>query len=407
MSRVLYISYDGMSDPLGQSQVLPYLRGLSAKGHRISLISFEKKSRLLGAEEQLQEQMADASIRWIPLPYHGSPPVLSSIYDLQLMKRKALVAARDEDAEIVHCRGYLPAMAGLYVKRKTGAKLLFDMRGFWPDERVDGGLWPQNNPVYRSVYHFFKKEERKLLQEADHSISLTEAGKKMIRQELAGPEVPVTVIPTCTDLSRFDPAAVSAETRAARRAEAEIPEECLVLGYVGSTGTWYMLREMLQFFKKVMENRKALLLFISRDDPEAIFRQAQDLGISREALRIRPAAYESVPVWISLFDYGLFFIRPGFSKQASSPTKMGEILAMGKPVICNAGVGDVAALVEKYKVGTALETLSEECFEWAAEVYLNKERRDPAHYRKAAIDWFSLEKGVEKYDDLYQKLSNL
>ena len=31
-SRVLYISYDGMTDALGQSQVLPYLCGLAQRG---------------------------------------------------------------------------------------------------------------------------------------------------------------------------------------------------------------------------------------------------------------------------------------------------------------------------------------------------------------------------------------
>ncbi len=32
--HILYISYDGMTDPLGQSQVLPYLKGLAKKGYK-------------------------------------------------------------------------------------------------------------------------------------------------------------------------------------------------------------------------------------------------------------------------------------------------------------------------------------------------------------------------------------
>ena len=43
--KVLYISYDGMTDPLGQSQVLPYLEGLAKKNYAITLISFEKEER--------------------------------------------------------------------------------------------------------------------------------------------------------------------------------------------------------------------------------------------------------------------------------------------------------------------------------------------------------------------------
>ena len=43
-ANILYLSYDGMTDPLGQSQVLPYLAGLSKKGFRFHLISFENKT---------------------------------------------------------------------------------------------------------------------------------------------------------------------------------------------------------------------------------------------------------------------------------------------------------------------------------------------------------------------------
>ena len=45
MKHVLYLSYDGMTDPLGQSQVLPYIIGLSQEGFQFTLISFEKKDR--------------------------------------------------------------------------------------------------------------------------------------------------------------------------------------------------------------------------------------------------------------------------------------------------------------------------------------------------------------------------
>ena len=41
-TRVLYLSYDGALEPLGQSQVVPYLVGLAARGAAITLVSFEK-----------------------------------------------------------------------------------------------------------------------------------------------------------------------------------------------------------------------------------------------------------------------------------------------------------------------------------------------------------------------------
>ena len=42
--RVLFISYNGMLDPLGQSQVIPYLRELARAGVRFTLLSFERRA---------------------------------------------------------------------------------------------------------------------------------------------------------------------------------------------------------------------------------------------------------------------------------------------------------------------------------------------------------------------------
>ena len=44
MKSVLYLSYDGMTDPLGQSQVIPYLSHIS-ENFKITIISFEKKKK--------------------------------------------------------------------------------------------------------------------------------------------------------------------------------------------------------------------------------------------------------------------------------------------------------------------------------------------------------------------------
>ena len=41
--KSLFISYDGLSDPLGQSQIIPYVLHLSKYSKEIHIISFEKK----------------------------------------------------------------------------------------------------------------------------------------------------------------------------------------------------------------------------------------------------------------------------------------------------------------------------------------------------------------------------
>ena len=176
-AKVLYISYDGLTDPLGRSQILPYLAGLAAArppDHHPQL-------REAGADGQgrarIRQRCEDAGIGWHPLKYHKQPPVLSSAYDAAALQRAAIRLHRASASIVVHCRSYIPARAGLALKRRFGTRFLFDMRGFWPDEKVEGDNWNLSNPVYAAVYRYFKRLESRLLRCADHIVSLTEAGQ--------------------------------------------------------------------------------------------------------------------------------------------------------------------------------------------------------------------------------------
>jgi hypothetical protein len=45
MAATLHLSYDGLTDPLGSSQMLAYRVDMAEAGHRISLITLEKPER--------------------------------------------------------------------------------------------------------------------------------------------------------------------------------------------------------------------------------------------------------------------------------------------------------------------------------------------------------------------------
>jgi hypothetical protein len=219
----LYISYDGMLEPLGQSQVLAYLERL-APGRRIHLLSFEKRGdwRDLPRREAARRRISDAGIRWHPLRYHKRPAVAATAFDIAAGSAIAAALARRHRLGVVHARSYVAGLMALAARRTAGAAFLFDMRGFWADERVDGGLWPAGGRLFRAA----KAAERRLLRAADHVVTLTEASVAEIRR-LAGPRrasIPVTVIPTCADLDRF----------AVRGPAARAP---VLLGYAGSVGT--------------------------------------------------------------------------------------------------------------------------------------------------------------------------
>ncbi|GAA4452835.1 glycosyltransferase family 4 protein [Rurimicrobium arvi] len=391
-----------MTDPLGQSQVLPYLSGLSQKGYKITLISCEKPERLIH-KEAIQAICSKYHINWQPLVYTRKPPILSTMKDVRRMKKLAMSLHKKIAFDIVHCRSYIAALVGVYLKQKTGVPFIFDMRGFWANERVDGGLWRLSNPVYRRVFNYFKNKEKVFLEESAAIVSLTYTAKEEIEHWPVSSS-PVTVIPCCVDTELFNPEHLNREQLEALKRKADLPANTLVLGYVGSLGTWYLLSEMLGFFKVWLKQHPAsVFFFVTAEPKEMVMDEAESLGISTDKIKVISAGRHEVPYYISMMDLGIFFIKNAYSKKASSPVKQGEMMAMGVPVFCNAGVGDSDYIIQKYRSGELVYTFNAAAYSDAIR-RMKEEMNHPEQIRAGAMDYFDLGAGVEAYAALYDSL---
>ena len=405
--KALYLSYDGLTDGLGRSQVIPYLEGIAGAGHEITVISFEKPGKTEADKAVIQTILDELSIKWEPMDYTPSPPVLSTVYDILSLRQTCRALHKEIGFDVVHCRSYITSMVGLHLKRKFGLKFIFDMRAFYADERVDGGLWPQSSFVFRAVYNFFKRKEKEFLSEADYTISLTHKGKEVIHtwKEVANQPVPIEVIPCCADLDHFKRENINESKKAELQKELGLTGNELTLTYLGSIGTWYMLDEMLDFFKVLHQQKpESRFLFITLDEPEMILSKAREKGLPEELIIIRPSAREDVPTFLSLADIAFFFIKPLFSKTGSSPTKHGEMLGMGIPVICNGNVGDMSNIVPGSGTGIVVEEFTESAYEEAIVQIDELLKTPPETCRKLAEDFYSLKTGVERYREVYQEL---
>src|SRR5215211_43888 len=91
--RVLFISYNGMLEPLGQSQVIPYLRELAKRGVRFTLLSFERAKAFepegISQCEQLQDKLKAQGIEWHRLRYQQRPRIPATMYDVMAGYRTA------------------------------------------------------------------------------------------------------------------------------------------------------------------------------------------------------------------------------------------------------------------------------------------------------------------------------
>lgn len=433
--KVLYLSYDGALDPLGRSQVIPYIEGLSRRGHRFHLLTFEKPARIEEREEvaAMRARLERAGVVWHPRRYHKRPPVLGTAWDIAVAALLARRIARlGTGLDLMHARSYPAALAARLAARRGGIPLLFDMRGLWAEERVDGGLWPPGGLLYATT----KRVERDLLRDAAGVVTLTEASVPVVGELMAesgASETPLRVIPTCVDTRRFrplrrsggPPGGVEGETGR----EGEIgredetgrdddpadpggggrtarPDES-VLAYVGSVGTWYMLREMLELGREwVRLAPGGRLLFLVNQGADEVRRLADEIGIPSEALELRGVRHEEVPVALAGVRATYFLIRPAPSKVASSPTKFGEALALGLPVLLNEGVGDAADVAREDRVGVVVRGFDGVYYRRAVRELLEllDEPGVPERCRRAAEARYALERGVEAYDAFYREI---
>jgi glycosyltransferase involved in cell wall biosynthesis len=401
--RSLFLTYDGLLSPLGQSQILPYLRGLQGRGHQVSILSFEKPGAPRGAEARLRETLAGEGIEWVALRYHKRPTVPATAFDIAQGALAAGWLGWRRDIGVLHARSYVPMLMALLAAGPR--RLIFDMRGFWADERVDGHIWTRTRPVHKLLYRLAKGLERWGLRRADHVVVLTQAAARLL-PEIPGvqkPLPPTSVIPTCVDLDRFRPIA----DRAAVRRELGLPDGKIIV-YQGQVGTWYLLPEMAAFIQRAKRRWPGLLWLILAPAEHDLIRAACTAAGLREGedFRLQALPHAEVPRWVAAADAALFFIRPSYSKLSSCPTKFGECLACGLPVVANAGVGDVAETLAQHDAGPAVSEFTERAYDEAV-VQLERLWRDPelgARCRGAAERDFALSDAIARYDEIYRGL---
>jgi glycosyltransferase involved in cell wall biosynthesis len=406
MPKTLYICYFGLLEPLVQTQVIPYLREILKDDIDVTLLTFEPNFRKAWPRESIEgerKKMAEMEIDWHCLAYHKRLSVLATAYDVlrgTLFTRRFI---NKTNVDILHARVHIPALIGALARKLSSKKpkLLFDIRGFFPEEYTDAGIWPEGGCLYRAA----KRVERWLLKEADGFVVLTNRAKEILFPGAGETDErgrPIEVIPCCVDLQRFDGVGESSRNNMRRKLGVE---DRTVLTYVGSFGGWYLTDEMLNFFVTAHETDPSVfVLILTQRQQEAAVEKMRAAGFVDGDFLVTSASPDEIPQYLSAADTGVSFIKRCYSKQASSPTKNAEYLAAGRPIIANAGVGDVDELIKEAGAGVIVEHLDHENYLRAIEK-LQSLRHPPDHYRQIAEHRFDLQRvGGDRYRRLYRRL---
>jgi glycosyltransferase involved in cell wall biosynthesis len=393
--RSLYICYLSLADPLVRTQVVAYLAGLAERGHTIHLLTYETElSR--ARRRELRSEMAALGIEWHGLRYHKRPSLPATIYDTFAGAALAAYLVLRHRLRAIHARSHVPLAMALLARPFTRRRIIFDIRGLLAEEYADAGRWTREGAPYRLTTWI----QDVGLRRADAFVVLTNA----VRRELWGPDPPdnVQVIPCCADFDRLAPRDADV------RADLELGERPLMI-YVGKLTGVYMDREMADFFVAARRKRPDLALLVLTQSPaDSIVDELRRAGVPEEAYRIASAPADQVGEYLAASDFAICFCHPKPSLIAASPTKIGEYLAAGLPVVSGPRVGDTDTILREEQAGAVVDKFEEPAYERAA-VEILALADDPAtraRCRGVAERVFSLhEVGVPRYDSLYRQIA--
>lgn len=402
-AAALHLCYDDVREPLIESQVVAYLRELARAGAAVHFLTFEKERLAPEERAEIEARLRAQGIRWVGLRYHRRPSLPATLFDVAQGARAALAIARRERVRLVHARSHVAGAMASLVCRRLGLPLLFDLRGLLADEYVDNGHWRRGG----LKYWLTTAMERRLLRSASGVVLLTER----LRLELAAleprlgrPEAPVEVIPCCVDTARFSRGEAERAATRGRRGWGDR----VVLIYAGKLGGWYPPRDIARFFARAREREPTLFLQVAtQSDPRELLSAIAELGVASGDHDVRLVPGGEIPALLGAADAGLSLVRPSPSKRASSPTKVGEYLAAGLPVVSTSGIGDGDALLSAHRVGVLVGDASDAAYRAGFEELrgLLRDREAPGRCRRVAEEQLSLARvGGPRYARLYARL---
>ena len=393
----LYLSRTGMLEPLGESQVLSYLRGLSSE-FEITLISFERDEHLreVGQVARLGELCAAHNIRWVRQRYLQRPRLAASAINLTTLFFVSWREAKRSGARLIHTRSYVPAAAGWAGSRLSGIPYIFDMRSLWPEELILSNRMRRGSWLHKLIF----AAEGRLIKDAAAVVSLTRAALPYLEEAHPGAlsDDRVSIIPTCTDLERFQPMNPALKDGAP-----------FVISCHGSlTNGWFDVVALSRVFESLAQARPhANFEIITRDPPEDVLARLSGAVGYQDRLSIYSARASEIHTNLQRHALSVFFYVPGaISELGRSPTRMGEALACGIPVLTTSGVGDVEKVLCDGSVGVVLDGVSDKAVS-AALVQLDSLMDDPelsVRCRRVAEDVYSLEAGTRKYSEVYHTI---
>ncbi len=401
--NILYLSYDGLTDQLSQSQIIPYLDILSNL-YSVTVLSCEKKHKYkdyLIINKQLQNK--NIKSKKVFFTKNRYLLILSKIIDLIKILLVSAKIIKKNNISIVHCRGHIPAFIVVILKFIFKIQLIFDYRGMWVEERIDMNSINLTSIKGKTTYYLLKKLELKSVKSSSKIIVLTHSMKNYIINQFNYNKDNIFVIPCYVNNKIFNN---NFNKYFNLRKELNLSNECKILCYLGSVSGMYLVEDMLDFFVNLKKkDQDYFFLFISNNLNEIKkICNKKKYHKFKKFIKVISLKYEQIPMYLSQINVSICFLKNSIARTGTFPIKFAEILSMGIPQIYNSNIGDFDTIFKNNSIGSIIKLQDKLQIIKLINNFTTVENLNKNKIKKYALENFSIIRAKDQYVDVYRDM---
>lgn len=363
-----YLSIDSIQEGVGSSQIAPLIFGLSDLGKRICLVTFEKKE----PSPELVDRFQQSGVVWKPLEF-GKVGAIAGVARLNELRK--LVPTSD----VLHGRSDIPTAAAIW--SKVDAPVLWDVRSLWSDQRQLIGTAGWNNLTARGA----RTLEDVSAKGAAAMTTLTAAIVPILEKRHKRLPPIREVIPTCVQTTKFLPT--------------PMPKGQITCLLSGTFNNYYDLPRTKMILDEIRKTIDLKVIWArGGESPSKSLGVGEDLIVS--------AHHSEMPKLVSQAHFGIAICKDDHKESlaAAVPTKIGEFLSAGRPVIVSKGIGDLDTLLANSRTGLILGNDQDLSQVASRLMSLLTDAGIQERCRVLAMDHFDMGKAVLTYENIYSKM---
>jgi glycosyltransferase involved in cell wall biosynthesis len=236
--------------------------------------------------------------------------------------------------------------AGVILSRLRGRPFLLEIRDIWPESIETVGAIR-----VRPLLRFLQLLEKWMYLSADHIVAVGEGYKRKIVERVNIPDR-ISVIPNGVDLDRFQLRAADPQLREQWNGAGKF-----VCAYVGTIGMAHGLDVVLEAAELLRRQGREDVVFwlvgegARKAELEA---EAQRRGLNGRVVFTGRLPKEEMPRVLASVDACLVHLRKTELFETVIPSKIFEMMAMGKPIIMGVR-GEALRIVQEAGAGVAME----------------------------------------------------